>query len=328
MMKFMKYQLTIIFFLTMNLTEASTCDGFYKSPIISQTLKAVRNSRVVWKNFDPKKFDFALTNIKTYPKCLLVVSSGKLIKLSLQNNLNIKNEAYTFIPTRGEKPESELLLNSIGIEKAIILSIHNFLTDTDLLNYPAKQIGLTTTTLFHELFHKVGQVSNLGWPKWVSELASSGRRDFSNSCHGHEIPALKRERDFLIRAVSNVNNKMVFIKNINSFITAREERYRRNPTCIDKEHAFEMLEGVAEYVGNETVLSQRIFSYTDLYNYIQYNTNNSQMPIPWYYYHLGELQLLAINSIEPNIFINQNPLLLGKTSSDSIFGLLKKTLNN
>jgi hypothetical protein len=176
------------------------------------------------------------------------------------------------------------------------------------------------------MFHTFAQNSKMGWPKWVFDLASSGRRDFSRDCHGHEIQALIRERDFLIQALSNVDDKSVFIKNLNFFIKEREERYQRNPSCVDKEHAFEMLEGVAEYVGNVTAISQKMFSHAELYRYILYTTNNSPMPVPWYYYHLGELQLFAINALRPNIFLESNPLMTGKTSSDSVFGLLKDVL--
>ncbi len=270
------------FFLNTALTHANTCVDFYESPIIRETLKVIYESRLVWATFDPKTFNIVLTDSKTYPKCLLVISSGNLTELSLNKNIVIQNEAYTFIPSWSEKSEAELLLNSKGIKKVLILSTHNFLTDIELQNYPAKQLGLIVTTLFHEMFHHFGQVSIMGWPKWVYDFASYGRKDFSRDYHGHEIQTLNRERDFLIEALSNVDDKSVFIKNIKNFIKEREERYKRNPNCVDKEHAFKMLEGVAEYVGNETALSQKIFSHANLYRYIKYNTNNSLIPIPWY----------------------------------------------
>jgi hypothetical protein len=112
----MKYFFTILISSITAFAHANSCEDFYESPIVRKTLQAINESSVVWASFDPKNFDIVLTDAHAHSRCLLLVSSGKLTKMSLKESILIQNGAYSSIPSWGEKSETELLLKSKGVE--------------------------------------------------------------------------------------------------------------------------------------------------------------------------------------------------------------------
>ena len=136
-------------------------------------------------------------------------------------------------------------------------------------------------------------------------------------CYKPNVINLKKENIMLLDSFKSRHDPVKFNALIKEFIAARNERYLAYPECELKEAAWEMNEGIAQYVGLKSSLGKYI-SDIDAISQLRNGVE--------FFYSLGALQLFAIDTARNGIFEESNPLLGKETpASQNIFSLLKET---
>jgi hypothetical protein len=243
----------------------------------------------------------------------------------LESQLIISNTVYDFYPYSNDNPELKSKLEGLGISRAVLMSLHNFLGYL-ILKFPGGEPGLFFTVLMHESFHLFFDLGSPQWPSWIGSV--DGDRDtVLASCYNTNKKNLQLELRELIESFKHDRDASEFKIRINNFITLRNSRYHTFPECRDMEASWEMTEGIAEYVGWELGL-KNIVTKKDLLNYFESEfIRAANDPEAEYFYLLGALQLFAIDKIDNQLLIRNNPLMgRDRTVDDNIFELLQKVI--
>lgn len=301
------------------------CESFFGSEKLKVLMTGINKSKVVWEDYLPVTNPVVLTDLPASPSCVAIYTGSNWIFDKLESPLIISNTVYDFYPYSNDNPELKAKLLGLGISRAVVMSLHNFLGDL-ILKFPGGEPGLFFTVLMHESVHLFFDLGSPQWPSWIGSV--EGDRDtVLASCYNTNKKNLHLELRELIESFKHDRNNAEFKNRINNFILLRNSRYNAFPECRDMEASWEMSEGIAEYVGWQLGL-EVLITKTDLLNYFESEftrtVNDSETE---YFYHLGALQLFAINEIDDKILIRNNQLMgSDRTIDDSIFELLQKVI--
>lgn len=303
------------------------CESFNNSSSLHLMIKAIENSKytTAWEGYAPVANPVVLTDLPKSPKCIAIYTGANWVFETLQSPLIISNTVYDFYPYSNDNPELKMKLLGMRISRATVMSLHNFVGDL-IIKFPEGEPGLFFTVLMHESFHLFFDLGSPQWPSWIRSV--EGDRDtVLTSCYNTNKKNLHLELRELLESFKLQRNSVEFKTRINNFILLRDTRYKSYPDCREMESSWEMTEGIAEYIGWKVGLESFVRN-TALLSYFESEfTRTVTDPETEYFYHLGALQLFAINKIDNRILIENNPLMgSGRTSDDSIFELLKKVI--
>jgi hypothetical protein len=323
----MKVKLFIISILC-QLSQASfACESFFGSEKLKLIMTGIQNSKEIWEGYSPVTNPVVLTDLPTSPKCIAIYTGNNWIFETLMSPLIISNTVYDFYPYSDENPELKTKLLDMGISRATVMSLHNFMGDL-IANFPGGESGLFFMVLMHESFHLFYDLGSPLWPSWIRSVEGD-RDEVLASCYNTNKKNLHLELRELLESFKQEGNSPEFKRSIKNFISLRSFRYLAFPECREMESSWEMTEGIAEYVGWKLGL-EVLITKTDLLNYFESEFTRSENNLETeYFYLLGALQLFAIDKIDKNILIQRNPLMgSNRTVDDSIFELLKKIVIN
>ena len=321
----MKIKLLFIFILCQLSQGSFACESFFSSEKLKVIMNGIQHSKNTWEEYTPVANPVVLTDVPTSPKCIAVYTGTNWIFDKIDTPLIIPNTVYDFYPYSNENPELKTKLLGMGISRAAVMSLHNFIGDYISI-FPGGEPGLFFTVLMHESFHLFFDLGSPKWPSWIGSV--EGDRDtVLASCYNPNKKNLHLEFRELLESFKHEINSAEFKERIKNFISLRISRYHAYPECKEMESSWEMTEGIAEYVGWKLGLESFVTK-TDLLKYFELEftrtVNDSETE---YFYHLGALQLFAINKIDNRILIENNPLMgSDRTSADSIFELLQKVI--
>ncbi len=322
----MKIKLLLILMLCQFSLGSFACESFFGSEKLKVLITGIQNSKDVWEGYSPAKKPVVVTDMEKSSECVAIYNGTTWSFMKLRNPLYISNGVFDFYPYSQDNLELKEHLLSLGISRTVVMSLHNYLGNL-LSRWPGGESGLYFTVLIHEGFHLHAQLGNQEWPKWVSQVEADRDR-LVDECYKPYKKLLHNELKVLLDSFKS-NDELAFRNSIQSFIFLRDMRYNLYPSCRDMEASWEMIEGVAEYVGWKSSLQQFITK-SDLLKYFEAEFERSREEEDTeYFYHLGALQLFAINRINNNIFQQHNPLMRAQnTKNDNIYNLLKLVLKH
>jgi hypothetical protein len=323
----MQVRLFLILFLCHLSLGSFACESFHSSEKLKVIITGIQNTKEVWEGYRPSENPVVLTDLPTNSKCVAIYTGTLWIFDQLETPLTLPNTLYDFYPYSRGNPELKTKLLEMGISRATVLSLHNFVGDV-ITRIPGGESGLSFTLLMHESFHLFYDLGSSKWPSWIQSVEGD-RGTVLASCYNTSKQDLHLELRELIESFKHDKSSVEFKQRINNFISLRKSRYESFPKCREMEASWEMTEGIAEYVGWKLGL-ESFGTKSELVNYFEFEfARTVDDPKTEYFYLLGALQLFAINEMDSLILRENNPLMGShRNSSDNVFELLQKVVNS
>jgi hypothetical protein len=318
MMKFL-YALIIISTFSFR-ARATTCDEFAKSEDVKLLLNFFKIDSAtpsVWQDYKISKYDVAVTDLKKYPKCVLIIENAAVNKITTLNQpMQLPNGHFEYYLSNEHSQLGELAedFKSSGIKNALVWNLDFYPQGYDQFGIP-KELGpaMTYWAIVHEGFHLFVQDSGLNqYPRWPESRSKKKSptimTEFENTCYAQPAGVrgfFNTEYQSLVAAMPHafVQDSLGLKSLAREFIDARNHRRAQlkdvavtlptgdRVSCDEMEASYELIEGVPDFVAELTLIQMNLLTAQQVADIIK---TMYKLKPQWAYYPLGSFKLLIL----------------------------------
>jgi hypothetical protein len=303
-----------------SIADSKVCFDYANSDDVKTLLNLFKqedSKPSLWLGYKLSRQEVVITNAKTAPDCALFLKNAQVEKIiTFQQPIPLSNGAFDYYfesqPTQLRQLAQAFKTN--GIKFALVWNLDFYPDSFKQFGIP-RELGSTMIfwSMVHEGLHLFVQDSGIypypGWPmadgrKSTSQIAT----DLENTCYSGN-PAIRAlfndEYNDMLQAMplafSSQQNQMLGL--MKDFINKRSQRYAlvsnttvdvhgKKISCPEMEQSYEMVEGMADFVGEGTVIQMGLLSPQQVSDLIV--TLYKKAP-QWAYYPLGSFKLLILS---------------------------------
>jgi hypothetical protein len=306
--------------------RATTCDEFAKSKDVKLLLNFFKIDSAtpsVWQGYKISKYDVAVTDLKKYPKCVLIIENAAVNKITTLNQpMQLPNAHFEYYLSNEQSQLGELAayFTSNGVKNALVWNLDFYPQGYDQFGIP-KELGPTMTywTIVHEGFHLFVQDSGLyQYPHWPDSHGKKSRpaimTEFENTCYAQPA-AVRNTFDTEYQSLTTAMplafaQQSTALKSLSKqYLEARKQRRVQlnnigvtlpsgiRASCDEMEASYELIEGVPDFVAELTLIQMKLLTAQQVADIIK---TMYKLKPQWAYYPLGSFKLLILSQTNTN----------------------------